>query len=501
MEIPYQAVADQVTGAFVDSLNQARLAELSRELERILTDENLALSNQKEAFMEALAQIEKVKDFLNNPEHILGSNLTKHGEIAEQIEIHIRNAYDLLKGNTPKATFEGVGRTAPEDYLINGIKVQSKFINGLNNNLDHVLKHMDKYGQFGRDGSYYQIPKDHYETIKQILEGKTPEGLSQKTIDKILKKVHEIESQTGKSFDDVVKPSISNYGDVQRGVADKTVQNHEDSIKNKNDEMEKKIKDDSDKARDQAHQNAKPNLQEGLKAGLIGAGISGGMNLLISIYKKHKEGKNIFTFNQEDWKDVGVDFGKGALKGGVTGVSIYGLTNFTSMTAPMASAFVSASFGVSKLVMDYKKGKISFDEFIEQGQITCLETGVVALGGAIGQALIPIPIIGTMIGSFAASTLMSLAKNYLGSESKKLEQRLNQLFNNALNKINQEYQKIVKSILSEYEQLGTITKMAFNYDCNAVFRFQSSKQLAFAYQVKEKNILKDLNEIDAFFLG
>ncbi|WP_026572815.1 hypothetical protein [Bacillus sp. UNC438CL73TsuS30] len=501
MATPFKAAADQITGSFIDSINQTRLNELSRELDRILSDETLALGQQKEALMEALAQVSKVKDFLNNPEHILGSDLTKHGEIAEQIEVHIRNAYDLLKGNIPGATFDGVGRLAPEDYLIDGIKVQSKFINGINNNLDHVLKHMDKYRDFGRDGSYYQIPKDSYETIQQILDGKIPDGLSQRTVNKILEKVREIENQTGKDFHETVKPSISDYSDVQRGAAQNTVHQHEEKIKKQNEEINNKIKDESDKAKDQAHQNAKPNLHEGLKAGLIGAGISGGMSLLISIYKKHKQGTSILEFDQQDWKDVGIDFGKGALKGGITGISIYGFTNFTSMTAPMASAFVSASYGVSKLFMDYKNGKIDFDEFVSQGQITCLETGIVALGAALGQAFIPIPIVGTMIGSFAASTLVSLAKNYFGEESRKLEEKLNQQFNNAFNKINQEYKRVVEKILEEYDKLGTITKMAFDYDCNAVFRFQSSKKLALAYNVEQNNILKDMDEIDDFFLS
>ncbi|MEZ9922079.1 hypothetical protein AB4342_18280, partial [Vibrio breoganii] len=89
---------------------------------------------------------------------------TKHGEVAEKIEIAIRNARQALDQNAFKpeeftATFEGVGRTAPEDYIINGIEVQSKFINGINNNLKHVIDHMDKYDHFGRDGSYYHIPK------------------------------------------------------------------------------------------------------------------------------------------------------------------------------------------------------------------------------------------------------------------------------------------------------------------------------------------------------
>ncbi|MGQ4648456.1 hypothetical protein [Lyngbya aestuarii] len=113
-----------------------------------------SLDSQDAAFAKAIEQVAKVRDFVGTPEHILGNNKTKHGEIAEQVEVGIRNARSYLRQQTTNATFDGVGRTAPADYLIDGIQVQSKFINGVSNNLDHVLKHMGKYGNFGRDGSY-----------------------------------------------------------------------------------------------------------------------------------------------------------------------------------------------------------------------------------------------------------------------------------------------------------------------------------------------------------
>lgn len=69
------------------------------------------------------------------------------------------------------ATFEGVGRTVAADYKVHGVDVQSKYINGANNSLSHVLKHMKdykgNYEAFGKDG-YYVIPKDQYEQIKKF---------------------------------------------------------------------------------------------------------------------------------------------------------------------------------------------------------------------------------------------------------------------------------------------------------------------------------------------
>ncbi len=160
-------IRDQASAAFVDVVNNTRIQnELTRQLA------------QDAAWNHAQEQIDKVREFVGSPEKILGSALTKHGEIAEQVEVGIRNARSALHQNDLTATFDGVGRTAPEDYMVDGTAVQSKFINGAVKNLDHVMEHMNKYTSFGRDGSYYHIPKDHYETITKVMNGESVEGLS-----------------------------------------------------------------------------------------------------------------------------------------------------------------------------------------------------------------------------------------------------------------------------------------------------------------------------------
>ena len=96
------------------------------------------------------------------PEHILGNPKTKHGEIAENVDVWFHNADQIMHNRKADATFEDVGRTVAADYKVHGVDVQSKYINGANNSLSHVLKHMKdykgNYEAFGKDG-YYVIPK------------------------------------------------------------------------------------------------------------------------------------------------------------------------------------------------------------------------------------------------------------------------------------------------------------------------------------------------------
>lgn len=206
----------QTIASVVATENLSRVAELEQ-----------ALSRQDSALVDALRQVKQVREFVGNPEHILGNFKTKHGEIAEQVEVGIRNARALLQGLVPNATFEGIGRTAPADYCIDGVEVQSKFVNGVGKNLDHVLEHMKQYDYFGRNGSYYHIPKDQYDIMRRIAQGETIEGLSHSTVQKIQQKVREIEQLSGQSFEQVVKPGISKYAEVQPGKIHETLDQHE----------------------------------------------------------------------------------------------------------------------------------------------------------------------------------------------------------------------------------------------------------------------------------
>ena len=143
------ALKGQISGAVVDVFNSIRIDRLNDALAAI--DERLSdsLSTQSRNFAKAIERMNLVQEFIDHPETILGRMDTKHGEIAEQLEVGITNAKQALRGLKDIATADPaiVGRTtnAPTDYLINGVKVQSKFINNPLRTLEHVLNHLEKY--------------------------------------------------------------------------------------------------------------------------------------------------------------------------------------------------------------------------------------------------------------------------------------------------------------------------------------------------------------------
>ena len=498
--MPETQTTEQTIGSTISLLNEERIKDLNIEFDRINASQFNELKQQYNTFKDANLEIQKIRVFLGKPENILGRENTKHGEIAEVIEVNIRNARSLLEQQQPTATFEGVGRTDPTDYIIDGVHVQSKFINGINKNLSHVLDHMEKYPNFGRDGSYYQIPKDHSEIIQKIIDGKNVEGLNSKTINTAIEKMKEIEAESGRSFNEVVKPSISEYREVQKGVVFKTVDGHEKSIIERNNEIKEEIRDKANEQKESAIALHKPSWEEAGKAGVIGAIIGSTFSIATCVYKKHQEGTKLSEYSTEDWNDVGVEFGKGGIKGGVTGVAVYGITNFMDLGAPLAAAFVSASYGIGKLIKSYNNGGITKDKFVEQGEILCFETGAIALGATVGQALIPIPIVGTLIGTFASKALLSICKDNFFKETAEIERVLDSKFNAAMDRIDKAYRNIIDQIIKEYERLGEITSMAFDFKRNAVFRLDMSIKMALEYGVDKKDIIKNTTELDAFMM-
>ena len=89
---------EQAVAAWITNLNQIRLDTLIESLDQ--QDDN-----QKEA----LACLGEIKKFVANPNGILGSQKTKHGEIAENMQVNISNARQVIKGLDKRYTFEGVG--------------------------------------------------------------------------------------------------------------------------------------------------------------------------------------------------------------------------------------------------------------------------------------------------------------------------------------------------------------------------------------------------------
>lgn len=477
-----KSTQEQAVASWITYLNQIRLNTLIDRLQQ--QDVNL---------QDALAELADLKAFIGDPAHILGSEATKHGEIAEHMQVNISNARRAIQGLSKEYTFKGVGRTAPEDYLKNGQQVQSKFQNGLKNTFFHtngLADHLEKYPDFVKNGGSYDIPKNQYRQMVELLDKyrNNPSQLGRGEYDyELAKRLDEYLKANGLEIGKDIKPAVVDYSEVQRNVADETVNKEEESIK----------KEDG-KQRKEAYDASKPTLKEGVKAAGVSAATEGGVSFCMSVAKKRKE-KKFSEFTSDDWKEIGVDTGKGTVKGGIRGGSIYILTNFTATPANVASAYVTAAFGVAEQVKALEDGRVSEEDFVINCEAVCLDVTVSTLASLAGQIIIPIPVLGAVIGNVAGEFIYELCKKEGTRQSQKNIAAYNQEMAQLNQQLDIQFLQVIMELQKALKRFGDLEKLAFSMDVNIAFN--GSVNLAKELGVNEKQILETKSQIDNYFLG
>ena len=241
-----------------------------------------------------------------------GTLRRKHGEIAEQCHVGFRRAIDFLYERTATATFEGVDRTGPVDY-IDGVDIQSKYYNGLRNTLGGVEAHAERYTEFVTDGGRYHIPKDQFDELQQLRETGAIDGFSARSTDRLQGRFESLEQHTSRSIDDLVEPGETSYAEVQQGRVHETIKSREDDLVAKDDQL-----------RRQAQVEHGPSLSGAATAAAMGGAAGTGVGFAQAVWLKYREGKNPFQgdFVAADWKDVGLKTAKGGAGGALAGGSV-----------------------------------------------------------------------------------------------------------------------------------------------------------------------------------
>lgn len=475
---------EQAVAAWIDSLNQLRLDTFFVRLYELDW-------NWEACFQE----LEKLKRFIGSPDHILGKPSTKHGEIAENMQVYISNARRCLDGLTANHSFEGVGRTAPEDYLRDGTQVQSKFLHGAaktllgNGNADGILQHFEKYPDFVKNGGCYDIPKDQYEEILRVikLRGERPSALSKRDWT-LLNAIDKLQNETGLDIKKDVCPTVVRYDEVQQGFAAKTVAAEEQSLKATD-----------QKRRDAAYQASMPTWEEAGKAAGVSAAVEGGMAFCLGYVNKRKSGKKAADFTAEDWKEICIDTGAGTAKGAIRGGAVYAMTNFTATPACVASSLVTAAFGVIAQAKAHSEGKISDEDFLINSEAACLDVTVSAIASGLGQVLIPVPVLGAIVGNVAGTFAYELAKETGLAEEQQLIGR-NQTDIQLLDaKLAKQYAELMRILKAHFDAFEDLIAYAFDPDVNA--SFIASVEFARFNGVPEDRILKSKEDIDSFFMS
>ena len=406
----------------------------------------------------------------------------------------------------------GKERTSPTDYTIDGTPFQSKFyhLESSNNrisSLKGVINHLKTYPGYANDttpygfpGQHgeYHIPKDQYDVIQKVLSGDTA-GMSSRTIRATENYIKEIEALTGKRFEEVVKPAVTDYHEVQLGRVDDTINAEEQHYEDVHKEQIDKIREEKSRQTEAAKHITDASWAEAFKAAGIAAAISGTVSAGIKIYSKIREGKPLGDFDVEDWKEVGFDFAKGGAKGGISGLAIYGLTKLGGFSAPFAGAMVSTSIGITSLYIDFKKGKIDETDFSNSACALSVEAGMAAVGAAVGQAIIPVPIVGAIVGSVVAQSALKITQSIVGDKEKELIEHMQSEYNAFIEKLNVEEKRILNEITKYFDKLGGYIEAALNKDTQ--IRLYGSVELCRLLGVPESGILKTVQDVDNYMLS
>ena len=472
---------EQAVGAWINYLNQVRLDRLVE-----------ALSKQNINFADAMETIETA--FVTIKEDIIirnrGGDKGMHGFIAEIAECGIGNARQQILGKS--AGYIWINDNGPNDLTRGAEAIQQKFVqSGGHLSLRAVAEHLKHYPEYLAEGHKYQIPKDHYDKIMAYLEmsadaaNKLPTSKGEFSL-RQWKEVHAF-FYDNNIDPSKLEPSILEYGEVQQGTIDAAF-----------DKEKGRLREADQEQRDAAYQGSKPTVAEGVKVTAVAAAAEGATAFAIAVARKHKSGKRINNFDRDDWIEIVGESGKGTVKGGIRGVSIYVLTNFTATPAAVASAVTTAAFGVAEQAHLFRNDAINEVQFINNSEMLCLDASISALSSFVGQALIPIPMLGAVIGNAVGTMIYQIGKDTLSAKEQEI---INQYLKDIAEldeKLAKKYQQYVEQLNRCFAEYMRLVAVAF--DPKVEKALNGSVALAKYMGVPDSEILDNYDKIASYFL-
>lgn len=468
---------EQAQAAWVEYMASVRLSNLVE-----------ALKTQDLRLEKALDQLEIckrgiVEDVIENGAGRGGPHGGK-GFIAERLDVCIENARAAIKGAPLEFTLTDTNKAT--DYLKAGVDVQQKFV--LRRfSVDAITEHMDTYPDFVKQGGIYRIPADFLAELKEIAS--VPEDqiqtmtLARQNIWHELKKLE----ARGVKLDQNVEAASINYRDAYQENYESTLDRERESVHEKDRE-----------ARYEAEEQSKPTLKEAGKAIGVAALLEGGTAFAFGMYRKLKSGKRLTTLTAEDWRELGIDTAVGTAKGAVRGGVVYVTVNYTPVPGAAATAMVTATYGVIAQARQLSQGKISQREFIINSETLCAEVAISAVAATVGQAIIPVPVLGSLIGSAVGSLMYDIARNNLTSSTAKLVEA----FREEMAADSERFDESLKVILKSYEatlvRYCTLTDQIL--DADKSLALSASAELAALAGVDCETILWNEEMVDSFFM-
>ena len=496
MEQIIKSNQEQTTSAIIEYLKQIRLAELVKALYK----ENSNLEQALDSINVALEDCHILIDSNRGGEAV-------HGFIAEAAQRGVGNAWEQIKGNP--AIYEWVNNNGELDLLRNGVEgLQLKFYNGPKATLIALKEFLEKYPSFLEDGGKYQIPKDYYEKIVKLYNATADEAKQFTNNSELTRREWEFVKnyfEKGNIKLNDIEPSELTYAQVQKNAIDTTLS-----------EAKKELREESFERKKELIRDDKPTPADAMKAGLIGASLEGGTTLFLEIKKKLKN-KKLKDFNSDDWNEILKDASISTAKGGVRGVVVQLISNKSNLPddvaalidpkyypksttpASIANAIVTASFGMAEQAHLFRQNKLSETDFIINSEIVCLEASISALSSLIGQTIIPIPVLGAIVGNTVGNIMYKVAKDNFDEKEQELALKYAKEQEELDKELSEKYQNVISLLNENMNRYLIIIENSFNPDIK--LSFEGSINLAKYLGVPTEEILDTKEKIDDYFLN
>ncbi len=504
---------EQSVAAWISYLNQVRIDRMIEMLHEEFKAQDIDLGRATREMTRAIRGINEV--IVKND----GGTRGVHGNIAEVAEAGVRNARRLVTGKSK--IYERLYDFSEDDLKRGNTYLQMKFSEaGGTFSLSAVRAHFAKYPDYVKNGKKYVIPRDHYETVKRLytMSEKEAARLTRSSGGPSYRQWRQVQaffSETGISLNDI-EPSAFDYSEVQKGNIRHTISAEKAGLKQTHDDRRERTRSD-------ALAMGSASVQEGIKAAGSAAAIESATVFVTAIASKLKDGKRLRDLDENDWIEIASASGKGFAKGAVRGASVYFITSFNiagyvsqtynlashdyvanavdsyvSMSGVAASALVTASFGVAEQAHRMRMGAIDETEFLERSELLCLDASVSAFSSIVGQAVIPVPVLGAVIGNTVGNVLYQIAKDGLNEKEQALAEAYIKEQQELDATLDARYQVLIAELNEGMKEYLALLDMALSPDPSEAF--DGSIALAKSVGVPEDELLTTMDDIDDFFL-
>ena len=167
-------------------------------------------------------------------------------------------------------------------------------------------------------------------------------------------------------------------------------------------------------------------------------------------------------------------------------------------SAAVANGLLTASFSIAEQAHQLRTGEIDETSFIYNSEIMCLDAAVSAASSLIGQALIPIPVVGAIIGNAVGTMVYKIAKDHLSEKEQALMRSYCAESEELDNRLNVQYGSLIAALNEDMALYLSILEQAFSMDPKIAL--YGSVELAKQMGVPCNEILDTKTKIDSFFL-